>query len=187
MQVCMAIPRTSLSSSPVKDARPSKATRLAAHAYVSDAKANLPGTRHTCPECGKSFTRSTGLQNHLQRHTGERPFPCSYDCGRDFKAKDDCVGHERAVHEDERKHVCHGCGHAFAKPFVRKRHLGPGLCCPRPGPLVGHKHGTGVDALEKSGQQYSSVPVPPMLQSTPPALVECINGPNPRGYSTLLD
>lgn len=45
--------------------------------------------KHECPnlECGKKFTRSDKLQQHLLAHTKMRPFICER-CGRTFTRKD---------------------------------------------------------------------------------------------------
>ncbi|KAL7274269.1 hypothetical protein RUND412_002832 [Rhizina undulata] len=38
--------------------------------------------KYRCPMCGKMFDRSSGLKNHNNSHTGERPFACTYEGGQ---------------------------------------------------------------------------------------------------------
>lgn len=39
-----------------------------------------------CKECGKQYQTNYKLQEHMKKHTGEKPFLCSYqDCKKAFR------------------------------------------------------------------------------------------------------
>ncbi|PIO23932.1 hypothetical protein AB205_0151380, partial [Aquarana catesbeiana] len=63
---------------------------------------------YACPECGKSFSYTGGLDKHRRNHTGERPYSCS-ECGKCFSVKGHLVQHWR-IHTDERLSSCSECG-----------------------------------------------------------------------------
>ncbi|KAF2474163.1 C2H2 domain-containing protein [Lindgomyces ingoldianus] len=75
--------------------------RLAFHPEMSELanrfKSLIPSTakktRH-CHICGKMFTRSLHLRDHIRSHLGERPHACS-ECGKAFTRKNDCTRHEK--------------------------------------------------------------------------------------------
>ncbi|XP_056393204.1 zinc finger protein 501-like [Hyla sarda] len=95
-----------------------------------------------CEECGKEFTRRSGLIRHRKSHIGkkqyvfgercitqshltvherihaeETPYSCS-ECGKLFKCKSQLVRHMR-IHTGEKPYSCSECG----KCFKRKSHL----------------------------------------------------------------
>ncbi|XP_060104153.1 zinc finger protein OZF-like [Heteronotia binoei] len=78
-----------------------------------------PGPRkpHTCPQCGKSFSKKQDLRKHQGTHSAERPFPCP-ECGRRFRLKQILAAHMK-VHVGERPFACAQCG----KRFRQKHHV----------------------------------------------------------------
>ncbi|KAJ8348488.1 hypothetical protein SKAU_G00270770 [Synaphobranchus kaupii] len=55
---------------------------------------------HCCPDCGRSFTQVSSLQEHRNIHTGEKPFRCQ-QCGKAFHHRRTLNKHSR-VHSGER-------------------------------------------------------------------------------------
>ena len=47
-----------------------------------------------CEVCGKGFSCNLSLLEHLNIHTGEKPFKCRY-CSASFASRGTCAGHER--------------------------------------------------------------------------------------------
>ncbi|KAK6626739.1 hypothetical protein RUM44_009216 [Polyplax serrata] len=66
-----------------------------------------------CTECGKQYKTNYKLQEHMRKHSGEKPFLCSYqDCKKTFRSKIGLAQHE-ANHSGQFEFSCSTCGKGF--------------------------------------------------------------------------
>uniref|UniRef100_A0A8C2T6J1 C2H2-type domain-containing protein n=1 Tax=Coturnix japonica TaxID=93934 RepID=A0A8C2T6J1_COTJA len=96
---------------------------------------------HVCHICLKAFRTATLLQNHVNVHTGTRPYKCS-DCDIAFVtsgelARHRCYKHtfekpfkysiklKRHIrsHTGERPYACYLCSYAGKDAYKLKRHM----------------------------------------------------------------
>ncbi|TDG99439.1 hypothetical protein EPR50_G00193350, partial [Perca flavescens] len=76
---------------------------------------------HECSYCSKAFFTLTGLQYHVTRHTGDRPFKCDA-CGKTFPRLSSLSIH-RWVHVDDKPHKCELCTRAFGLKAQLRAHV----------------------------------------------------------------
>ncbi|TKR94057.1 hypothetical protein L596_008400 [Steinernema carpocapsae] len=61
-----------------------------------------------CPHCNMSFSTKNPLKVHILRmhSSNERPFQCTWECGRKFVSHSARKEHERVVHEGIKRYQC---------------------------------------------------------------------------------
>ncbi|KAG7303636.1 hypothetical protein JYU34_012166 [Plutella xylostella] len=84
-----------------------------------------------CETCGKGFSSTAVLANHIRTHTGERPWHCP-DCPATFKANGTLQAHLMSIHDktvnrlgQEKKAdkiCCDVCGRQFISPSALRLH-----------------------------------------------------------------
>lgn len=66
----------------------------------------------TCKECGKNYSSKNLLDEHMNMHTGERPYKCPH-CTKDFASKYTLTAHMKIHYDRKRPYECKECGKSF--------------------------------------------------------------------------
>ncbi|KAM9385372.1 uncharacterized protein KZ484_006932 [Pholidichthys leucotaenia] len=94
---------------------------MTSHQRVCTSKeSNDDGEQLSCSECGKRFGQRAHLNQHMMRHTGEKPYSCSM-CSKSFSRKEHMERHVR-IHTGEKSFSCSFCEKKFTLSHHMKRH-----------------------------------------------------------------
>jgi len=83
----------------------------------SAAASNI--SRVPCPSCPETFARAEHLARHLRKHTGEKPFFCSW-CGKQFARSDSMKRHE-SLHSTSNKRKKGNSGQPIRPSTILKK------------------------------------------------------------------
>ena len=77
---------------------------------------------HKCETCGKVCGDKTKLREHRRKHTGERPYQCSF-CEKTFATTGITKRHEDVTHTQTNFKICDECGSSFSTRGGLEAHL----------------------------------------------------------------
>lgn len=107
-----------------------------------------------CPveDCGKLYAKASHVRAHLRRHSGEKPYQCTWgECTWRFARSDELARHRRS-HSGDKPYRCSECG----KRFTRSDHLAK----------HGLVHARRAAAAAAAARRAISAPIPPCRRST---------------------
>lgn len=78
--------------------------------------------QHTCPDCGKVFSRRYNLKVHRYVHSEQKMFECE-KCRQQFKHVSLLRNHMRIKHSGNKPFTCNTCGQGFIHNNYLQRHM----------------------------------------------------------------
>ncbi|ODM87147.1 putative zinc finger protein, partial [Orchesella cincta] len=75
-----------------------------------------------CPVCDKRFSSSAGVKQHLNTHTGERPFKCT-QCVKAFSCPGDLRSHQVVHIQNRERFPCSQCSASLATKANLRVHV----------------------------------------------------------------
>ncbi|KAK3587912.1 hypothetical protein CHS0354_014426 [Potamilus streckersoni] len=75
-----------------------------------------------CPHCGKRYLSKANFDDHLNKHTGDKPYSCEV-CHRKFGFRTMLAKHRIFVHSTERPFKCSYCEKSFKFERLLRNHL----------------------------------------------------------------
>ncbi|VVN19523.1 RHS repeat-associated core domain-containing protein [Pseudomonas fluorescens] len=89
----------------------------------SSAVLSVVPNRHVCLTCNKDFSTKGNLKMHQTVHSGEKPFPCTYQgCGKSFASNFHLIQHMQ-THTHAVACTYEGCGKSFAHNTGLNQHM----------------------------------------------------------------
>lgn len=91
---------------------------------VHNTRSHIKAPNYMCSECGATFVQKVQLRTHITKHTGEKPYACTYQgCTKGFRTATRRTEHMRS-HTGEKPFCCpvDGCDRRFAYGIDIKRH-----------------------------------------------------------------